>query len=121
MSHYPRIHGKTKYTWRRTIKGFTDMIAIWFWRKYASRPIHFFGGAGLILISAGSVILLWMAIEKIILGTSISERVWPLMGALLTLIGVQFFIFGILADIAVKNYYKNHKRMNYNIKETIEL
>ncbi len=32
VSHHPRIHGVTKYNWKRGIKGFVDMISIWFWR-----------------------------------------------------------------------------------------
>ena len=49
VSHHPRVYGTTKYNWKRAIKGLTDMIAIWFWRKYASRPVPFFGGTGLFL------------------------------------------------------------------------
>lgn len=116
VSHHPRVHGKTKYNWKRAIKGLTDMIAIWFWRKYASRPVHFFGGSGLMLSFLGSVILIWMAVEKIFFGASLSERIWPLMGIFFVLVGIQFFIFGLLADVMMKNYYKNHKRMNYSIR-----
>ncbi|HLB51158.1 MAG TPA: glycosyltransferase family 2 protein [Patescibacteria group bacterium] len=116
VSHHPRVHGTTKYNWKRAIKGLTDMIAIWFWRKYASRPVHFFGGTGLLLSFVGSAILVWMAIEKVFFGASLSERIWPLMGSFFVLVGIQFFIFGLLADVMMKNYYKNHKRMNYSIK-----
>jgi glycosyltransferase involved in cell wall biosynthesis len=117
VSHHPRVHGVTKYNWKRSVKGFVDMIFIWFWRKYASRPLHFFGGNGILLGIIGTGILIWMAIEKILYQASLSERIWPLIGALFIMVGVQFFIFGFLADILIKNYYKTRKRMNYTVKE----
>ncbi len=116
VSHHPRIHGETKYNWKRSVKGFVDMIFIWFWRKYASRPLHFFGGSGILLMLSGGGVLVWMAIEKLLLDASLSDRVWPLMGVFLIMLGVQFFIFGFLADIVIKNYYKGEHRMNYVVK-----
>ena len=40
VNHRARTAGKTKYTWSRTIKGFVDMVSVWFWKKFASRPLH---------------------------------------------------------------------------------
>jgi len=120
VSHYPRIHGVTKYNWKRAIKGFVDMLSIWFWRKYANRPLHLFGGAGIVFSGVGFLILVWMMIEKIFFGASLSEKIWPLIGIFFILAGIQLFISGLLADIIVKNYYKNRNTMNYSIKEIIE-
>lgn len=117
VSHHPRIHGVTKYNWKRAIKGFVDMVSIWFWRKYSNRPLHLFGGAGMIFSFLGFLVLAWMAAEKIVFGESLSEKIWPLMGVFFILIGIQLFVFGLLADILLKTYYKNQHRMNYAIKE----
>ncbi|MBI2439614.1 MAG: glycosyltransferase family 2 protein [Candidatus Moranbacteria bacterium] len=117
VSHHPRIHGTTKYNWKRAVKGFVDMIAIWFWRKYSYRPIHLFGGSGLFLSLLGTGVLVWMLIEKFYFGASLSERLWPLVGIFFVLIGVQLFIYGLLADIVVRNYYHSRGRMNYSIRE----
>lgn len=119
VSHHPRVHGVTKYNWKRAVKGFVDMIAIWFWRKYSHRPIHLFGGSGIVLSVVGSGILFWMLIEKLVFGSSLSERLWPLVGIFFVLIGVQLFIYGLLADIIVRNYYHMRQRMNYAIRDTI--
>jgi len=97
-----------------------DMVSVWFWRKYANRPLHLFGGSGVFLSLAGFAILIWMAIEKIFLGASLSERIWPLVGLFMILAGIQLFVSGLLADILAKNYYKNHGKMNYNVKEIVE-
>jgi glycosyltransferase involved in cell wall biosynthesis len=118
--HHPRIHGKTKYNWKRAMKGFVDMISIWFWRKYANRPLHLFGGTGIVFSLIGGALLVWMAVEKIALDRSISERIWPTIGIFFILAGIQLFVSGLLADILIKNYYKNRHAMNYSVKEIIE-
>ena len=120
VSHHPRIHGVTKYNWKRGFKGLVDMISIWFRRKYSNRPLHLFGASGVILSFVGVAILVWMMIEKVYFGASLAERLWPLVGIFFTLIGVQLFISGLLADIAVRNYYQTRHRMNYNIREVRE-
>lgn len=120
VSHHPRIHGVTKYNWKRGFKGFVDMISIWFWRKYSHRPLHLFGASGVVLSGLGGVILVWMLVEKIYFHESIAERIWPLVGIFFTLVGVQLFISGLLADIVVRNYYQARQRMNYNIREVRE-
>lgn len=119
VSHHPRIHGKTKYNWKRGIKGIVDMISVWFWRKYSNRPLHLFGGSGIILSFAGFAILIWMVIEKI-MGASLSEKIWPMVGIFMILAGIQLFVFGLLADILIRNYYRNRNKMNYSIQEIIE-
>lgn len=120
VSHFPRVHGATKYSWNRAIKGFVDMIAIWFWRKYSHRPIHLFGGSGIVLMFLGSVILTWMLIAKFFYGAHLADRLWPLIGVFFLLIGVQLFIYGLLADVIVRNYYHMRGRMNYTIRDVRE-
>ncbi len=120
VSHHHRTSGVSKYNWKRAMKGFVDMISIWFWRKYSNRPLHLFGGAGITLSLAGSLILLWMLVDKILFKVQLSEKIWPLVGIFLILVGVQLFVFGLLADIILKSYYKGQGKMNYNIKEIIK-
>lgn len=120
VSHRPRIHGKTKYNWKRILKGLVDMVSIWFWRKYSNRPLHLFGGGGIIVSFTGSLILIWMAVERLVFQRSISNRVWPMIGIFLLVVGIQLFVSGLLADIMIKNYYRSRNITNYNIKEIIE-
>jgi len=120
VSHHPRIHGRTKYNWKRSLKGAVDMVAIWFWRKYAHRPLHIFGAGGFLMFALGVVMLIWMFIEKVFYGESLSERIWPLLGIFFMLAGIQLFVSGLLADILIKNYFKNRDQMNYSIKEVVE-
>jgi hypothetical protein len=117
VSHHPRLHGVTKYNWKRGMKGIVDMIALWFYRKYASRPVHLFGGAGILLLALGGLILFWMLVEKVYFHHSIGERLWPMVGIFMILAGIQLFITGILADMLMREYYHNKGRMNYSIRQ----
>jgi glycosyltransferase involved in cell wall biosynthesis len=120
VSHHPRRHGVTKYNWKRGVKGFVDMISVWFWKKYANRPLHLFGAGGLFVFGVGIIITIVLAVARLFYGVPMSGRIWPLIAIFMILMGIQLFVFGLLADIAVKNYYKAQGRMNYNIKEIIE-
>ncbi|MEX1087168.1 MAG: glycosyltransferase family 2 protein, partial [Candidatus Paceibacterota bacterium] len=81
VNHYPRIHGVSKYdNLRRGFKSLVDMLAIGFWNRFGARPLHLFGVVGLLSIFLGGLFIAWMAIERIIFGVDIANRIWPLLG-----------------------------------------
>ncbi|MCX6762564.1 MAG: glycosyltransferase family 2 protein [Candidatus Moranbacteria bacterium] len=120
VSHHPRKHGVTKYNWKRGVKGIVDMISVWFWKKYANRPLHLFGAGGLIIFSLGIASGVALVVARVFYAVPMSNKIWPLIAVFMVLMGIQLFIFGLLADIAVKNYYKAQGKMNYKIREIVE-
>lgn len=119
VNHRPRVAGKTKYNFSRILKGFMDILGVWFWRKYASRPLHLFGGMGLVAIflgCSGGFILFILRVFGILY---LSNRIWPLIIVLLMLSGIQFLVLGILADISIKGFNKVNNKKPYQIKEVI--
>lgn len=119
VQHHSRKYGYTKYNWQRIIKGFLDLIVISFWQKYAVRPIHVFGGLGLVLSGLGGVIGSWMVVQRLFFGGSLADRPMFLLAILMTIIGVQFIVSGILADIMLKVYYGQNDRKNYLIEKVV--
>jgi len=113
VNHRPRIHGKTKYNWRRLIKGFLDLIVVAFWQKYSFRPIHVFGGFGLIFSFIGIALLLYLVFLRLFYNVSLSDRPLFVVATLLVIVGFQFITTGILADIMVKTYYSQIQSRNY--------
>ncbi|VVB53035.1 Glycosyltransferase AglJ [uncultured archaeon] len=120
VTHHPRIKGKTKYGLYRLPKGFLDLINIWFWRKYSTRPLHIFGGLGIISILMGTALGMYLLFVKTVFHESLTSKITPLIAVLLVIVGVQFFISGLLADISAKNYYLHEQKNPYSIKEIIE-
>ncbi|OHA05935.1 MAG: hypothetical protein A2934_01890, partial [Candidatus Sungbacteria bacterium RIFCSPLOWO2_01_FULL_47_10] len=99
--HRARKFGVTKYNWARSIKGFTDMVTLWFWYRFRARPVHLFGGGGLLLFGAGFILAIGVFVARIFFGVSLSDKIWPLVSIFLMLSGIQLFVTGLLADIAI--------------------
>ncbi len=116
VNHRPRYKGVSKYNWKRTVKGIVDMMAIAFWHKFASRPLHFLGGLGLLLIffgfSAGAV-----TFYNFLIGQGMSETAWPLLTVFFFLAGGQFFVSGLIIDVLLRNHYETTRNKAYSIKE----
>lgn len=120
VQHHSRKYGDTKYNWQRLLKGFLDLIVISFWQKYAVRPIHVFGGLGMMLSALGIVAGGWMGIQRLFFGDSLADRPMFLLSILMIIIGVQFVVSGIMADIMLKVYYGQNERKNYLIERVVE-
>lgn len=120
VNHRPRTEGVTKYNWKRTFKGFVDMISVWFWNKYSTRPLHMMGSIGLVSLFLGSVCGIW-SIVLFCLGYKMSTNIMPpLLTIFFIIIGMLFFIFGLMSDVLVKTYYGVHVEQPYCVKDTIE-
>ena len=120
VNHRPRTAGVTKYNWKRTIKGFVDMISLWFWSKYAVRPLHIVGAGGMVSIFLGVVCAIW-SIVLFALGYKMSNNIMPpLLTVFFIIVGLLMFIFGLMSDMMSKTYYGSGIDKSYSIKETIE-
>ncbi|MFH1354143.1 MAG: glycosyltransferase [bacterium] len=116
VRHHPRRHGRTKYSIKKKLKGFLDLIIVKFWVQYSARPMHFFGSIGAVFVLAGFVLggtlgFLWLL--RII---GLANRSTPLLAVLMVLLGFQFLLTGVLADVVAHTYYAQKKA--YSIKET---
>jgi len=120
VKHHPRKYGKTKYGLQRLGKGFLDLIVISFLQKFSARPIHVFGGLGLLPGISGTLLGGYMGMERLFLGVGLSDRPLFLLAVLMVIIGVQFIVSGILADIMLKVYYGQNERKNYLIERVVE-
>lgn len=120
VNHRPRTEGKTKYNWHRTVKGFVDMISVWFWNKYASRPLHLLGGLGILSLMTGGICGLW-SVVIFVLGFKMSNNmIPPLLTIFFIIIGLLMIIFGLMSEIMIKTYYGVHVDTPYNIKEVLD-
>ncbi len=119
VNHRKRSYGITKYNWRRIIRGFLDLMVVAFWQKYSFRPIHIFGLMGIILGIFGAIVAMYLVIERLFFGAALAERPLFMVSIFFVILGVQFFVTGILADIMIKTYYGQNKEKNYLIERVI--
>ena len=85
------------------------MLIVRFWMQYSARPIHLFGGIGFAMSLIGFAFALYLSIIKIFYHQSIGNRPLLLLSILLMLMGGQFMMFGVLADVMAKIYYGGRK------------
>nr|NQU94212.1 glycosyltransferase family 2 protein [Bacteroidota bacterium] len=119
VNHRYRKYGKTKYDIRRTIKGVLDMMSVWFWKKFALRPLHLLGGAGILFLLAGFVSGIF-TVNEYLKGQSMSDSAMPILTAFLLFTGLQLFISGLMSDMISKIYYKRYQTQSYFIHEITE-
>ena len=120
VAHRPRTAGKTKYNWKRTFKGFVDMISVWFWNKYSVRPLHMLGGIGICFLFLGFICAVWSVI-LFASGFKMSNNIMPpLLTVLFVIIGVMMFIFGLMSDVINKTYYGIGIDHPYSIKKIVD-
>ena len=120
VNHRPRTSGVKKYNWKRTIKGFVDMIALWFWGKFSSRPLHIFGGTGIAFLFFGFLCAVWSFV-LFLCGAKMSNNIMPpLLTIFFCVIGLLMFVFGLMSDIMLKTYHGLGIDSTYNIKEIVE-
>jgi glycosyltransferase involved in cell wall biosynthesis len=115
VKHHPRIHGESKYGLSRTFKVMSDLILMLFFQKYFQRPIHLFGGIGLIAFMIGLLINFYLLVLKII-GEDIWGRPLMILGFILVLGGVQFITTGIIAEIIVRTYFESQNKKTYTVR-----
>jgi glycosyltransferase involved in cell wall biosynthesis len=115
VKHHPRIHGTSKYGLSRTFKVMADLILMLFFQKYFQRPIHLFGGLGLLSFFLGAIINVYLLTLKL-LGEDIWGRPILILGFILILGGIQLITTGIIAELIVRTYFESQDKKTYRIK-----
>lgn len=113
----PRLKGSSHYGISRTFRVMFDILTIRFIVRYLSRPLHFFGSVGLVMIIIAGLLASWLLVKKLIFGEHIFIQNGPMLifAAVTFLGGLQFLGFGLLGDLLARMYYAPERRGIYNI------
>ena len=103
VNHRPREHGRSRYGVERYLRGFLDLLTVSFIGRYRHRPLHLFGGLGLLLGFTGTALLVYLTIDKI-LGHAIGKRPLLTLGVLLVVVGMQFFTLGLISEMITSHH-----------------
>ncbi len=102
VNHRPRNFGVTKYNWRRVVKGYLDMLTLWFWGRYSSRPIHFFGVVSLGSICLGFIFFIGSLLSYLFL-EGVFKNLLLLASFFSVMSGIQILLIGLIAE-----FFANH-------------
>ncbi|HEX4230908.1 MAG TPA: glycosyltransferase family 2 protein [Bryobacteraceae bacterium] len=118
IKNIERPNGASHYGLGRTFRVFFDMITIKFLLQYLTRPMHFFGKWGLGGISVGTLILIYVLVEKLTGQDIISEH-GPLLvaGAMMWFAGLMLFSVGLIGEVLMRTYFESQGRRIYAIRE----
>lgn len=105
VNHRPRVAGRSKYGISRVYRVLIDLLVVYFFLRFLSRPGHFFGSIGLSLGGVGGLILTVLMYDKFVLGEDIGSRPLLTAGVLLLVVGVQFLTTGILGELAARTFF----------------
>lgn len=119
VNHRPRISGKTNYGISRTFRVLLDLIVVKFLFKYMDRPIHFFGGIGFFSLTIGLLSGFLALFLRFFYDVHIIQTPLPILSALFIMVGVQFIIMGVVAEMLTRIYYESQNKSPYVIKEKI--
>ncbi len=114
--HRPRKYGRTKFGISRFFNGFFDLMTVLFLTRFRTSPLHVFGMMGLVSVLAGLAIETYLTIGWF-MGERIRNRPLFYLGILAIMVGVQFFVFGLLGEMISAGF---SERVEYSIKEKIE-
>lgn len=116
VNHRPRTRGTSKYGIDRTARVLLDLLWVRFMMRFLHRPLHAFGGVGLVLSGVGGAVLAWLAFDKLVLGHPIGGRPLLLLGSLLVLVGVQLLATGVLGEVLTRVYHEPQGRRQYVLR-----
>jgi glycosyltransferase involved in cell wall biosynthesis len=103
VNHRPREHGRSRYGMERYVRGFLDLLTVTFMGRYRHRPLHLFGGVGLLLGAIGTLVLMYLTVLKIS-GEAIGHRPLLLLGVLLVVVGVQLLSLGLVSELVASHH-----------------
>ncbi len=120
VSYRPREHGKSKYGLSRTFKVLLDVLAFFFFREYATRPMHFFGYAGFISIGFGFATFFVSLYLRLFQDIHFNRTPLPVLVAIFIVVGFQFILMGLLAEILSRGGGRGRESNIYEVREHIE-
>jgi glycosyltransferase involved in cell wall biosynthesis len=120
VNHRPRTAGAPKYGLERTVKVILDLITVKFLLSFSTKPIQLFGGWGFLSLFFGIVSAVAVILMKVLKGEDMTGNPLLFLTILLWIIGVQFILMGLLAELLVRTYHESQNRPTYAIKEILE-
>lgn len=117
VRHHPRTAGTSKYNLTRTFRVMLDLLTVKFQGSFQTRPMHLFGGVGLVCMLAGFVSVAASVVMKYTTGPGMTANPLFLLGAVAGLIGVQFVSLGLMGEVLTRVYYESQGKRPYTVRE----
>ena len=122
VEHHARTMGKSKYGLSRTIKVIFDLMTIKFMASYQTKPLYVFGWAGLLTMLLSLLCAIFAFVMKYANWPHHADFVQtplPVLTMVMLVLGIQFFLMGLLAEMQVRTYHESQSKAIYAVRERI--
>jgi len=117
VRHHPRLSGSSKYGLGRTFKVLLDLITVKLLGSYSTKPMYFFGGVGLLACGAGLFFAMGTLYDKYFNAVKAHNNPLLLLAVFLFLLGVQFVLMGLVAELVIRTYFESQGKAPYIIRK----
>ncbi|MBR5324781.1 MAG: glycosyltransferase family 2 protein [Muribaculaceae bacterium] len=122
VQHQARKYGVTKFGLDRFVNGYLDLLTLWFFNKFAVKPMHFFGLLGSLVFILGFISVIVVGATKLISMWSgsayrlVTESPYFYLALTAMIIGTLLFLAGFLGELVARN---SQERNRYNVEKEI--
>lgn len=128
VQYHPRLRGRSKSGGlSRTPRVILDVLTAKFLNDFATHPVHIFGGLGLLCMTAGVGAGVIVLLQRFLSDLLAHRNPILILAVFLFLLGMQFIVLGLLAELLTRTYYESQKKQIYtvsarvNIEEPVEM
>ena len=118
VNHRARAAGRSKYGIMRTFKVVLDLLTVKFMGEFITKPIYLFGGISLWLGAAAAAMAAWTLYNKFFNHIFVKDQPLFLLAVFMALVGVQFAVLGLLAEVMIRTYHGANRKPPYLVAET---
>ena len=119
VTHHPRREGKSKYGIMRTFKVLLDLVTVKFLGDYSTKPLYFFGGLGFGMCALGIGAAAYTLFQRLSENAYVHRNPLFVVSVFLFMVGVQFVMMGLLAELQIRTYHESQSKTTYIIGEMI--
>lgn len=122
IKNVPRRVGKSNYGLSRTFRVALDIITVRFITAYLTRPLHFFGKWGMVLLGGGFGILGYGLVRKFIeWDFDLMDTHGPLMalGFALVIVAMMMVATGLMGEMMMRIYFESAGAQTYAVRRTV--
>lgn len=117
VAHHPRRHGRSKYGISRTFNVILDLLTAKFLLDFSTKPIYLFGRVGMIAIAVSLAIAAITLVQKYLYGAFVHRNPLIILAVMLFIVGIQFNLMGLLAELEIRSFHRIHGRKTYLIAQ----
>ena len=118
VRHHPRKFGRSKYGIFRTFKVLLDLITIKFLGSFSTKPMYLFGGLGFLSFAGGGLLAAATLYQKFFWAVKAHRNPLLLLSIFFFIVGVQFILFGLVAELIIRTYHESQGKPTYILKES---